>query len=224
MANLYENIKRLREKSGMSQEDLASLTGYTNRSSIAKIEKGLIDLSQTKIELFAKALKVSPGELMGWDEEQPKPDLIEYKSDQDVISKIGGTPYHPTHRVPILGYISAGLPLYAEEHIEGYTYTDLNGGNEYFALRVKGDSMNAARIYDGDLLMVRKQSMVENGNIAVVMVDGENATVKRFYKDGNQVTLMPQSTNPAHLPQVYDVQKIKIEIIGKVVENKISIE
>lgn len=208
---MASNIKHYMETNDIRATDLCQALGFSmstfsdwiNAKSYPRIDK---------IEAMANFFGIQ------------KSDLIEDKSDQDVISKIGGVPYHPTHRVPILGYISAGLPLYAEEHIEGYTYTDLNGGNEYFALRVKGDSMNAARIYDGDLLMVRKQSMVENGNIAVVMVDGENATVKRFYKDGNQVTLMPQSTNPVHLPQVYDVQKIKIEIIGKVVENKINIE
>lgn len=67
MLNLYKNIKRKREELGLSQDDLAQKTGYTNRSSIAKIEKGLVDLPQTKIEVFAEALKTTPQELMGWD-------------------------------------------------------------------------------------------------------------------------------------------------------------
>ena len=122
------------------------------------------------------------------------------------------------HRIPILGRISAGLPLYAEQHIEGYTLTDLNGGAEYFALRVSGDSMNAARIQDGDILIVRRQEEVENGEVAVVMVGDEDATVKRFYATGTTVTLMPQSTNPEHQPQIYDTAKTKIRVIGKVVK------
>ena len=69
MTELYKNIKKLREELGLSQEELAKRTGYTNRSSIAKIEKGLVDLSQTKIELFAKVLGVAPGDLMGWEQE-----------------------------------------------------------------------------------------------------------------------------------------------------------
>ena len=85
-----------------------------------------------------------------------------------------------------MGLISAGLPLYAEQHIEGYTYTDLNHGEEYFALRVKGDSMNAARINDNDVLIVRKQCTVENGEIAVVMVGDNDAVVKRFYQNGSE--------------------------------------
>lgn len=70
MLVLYENIKNLREQKGMSQDELAELTGYTSRSSIAKIEKGLVDLQQSKIIAFAKALGVSPSELMGWNEPQ----------------------------------------------------------------------------------------------------------------------------------------------------------
>ena len=297
MTELYKNIKLLREKLGMSQDELALLTGYTNRSSIAKIEKGIVDLSRTKIELFAKALNVSPGELMGWEENSSEQteftektmklaknirylrkkmglsqdDLAKkfgYKSyttiqkwesgvseppfkqltalsklfevdmdtlincdlekpdtnTENIIKKIGGVPYTTSKRIPILGYISAGLPLYAEEHIEGYTYTDLNHGSEYFALRVKGDSMTAARIFDNDILIVRKQSTVENGEIAVVIVDSENATVKRFYQKGDIVTLSPQSLNPKHLPQIYDLKQVPIRIIGKVVRNQIDFE
>lgn len=134
----------------------------------------------------------------------------------------GFTPYHPTHRIPILGHISAGHPLYADEHIEGYTYTDLNGGAEYFALRVNGDSMDAARIHDGDLLIIRRQDIVDNGDIAVVLVDDDDATVKRFYRDGDTITLMPQSTNPIHKPQVYDARSTRIRIQGRVVRNQIS--
>lgn len=130
--------------------------------------------------------------------------------------------YNPTHKIPILGRISAGLPLYAEEHIEGYTYTTLNGGAEYFALKVKGDSMNAARIYDGDTLIVRRQEVVENGQIAVVIVNDDEATVKRFYQTGTTVTLMPQSTNPIHQPQIYDAKATNIRVLGLVVKNEIS--
>lgn len=127
------------------------------------------------------------------------------------------------HTIPILGRISAGLPLYAEQHIEGYTVTDLNGGAEYFALRVRGDSMDALGIRDGYTIIVRLQDEVENGQVAVVMVGDEDATVKRFYANGTTVTLMPQSTNPAHQPQIYDTAKTSIKVIGRVVEVKFTL-
>lgn len=133
-------------------------------------------------------------------------------------------PYSPTTRIPILGTISAGLPLYAEEHIEGYTYTDLNHGNEYFGLRVKGDSMTAARIHEGDIVIIRRQDYIENGEIAVVIVGDDEATIKRYYQDENSpiVTLTPQSYNPEHQPQTYDARKTNIRILGKVVRVQID--
>lgn len=120
--------------------------------------------------------------------------------------------------IPILGKISAGLPIYAEENIEGYTITDLNGGANYFALRVSGDSMNAARINDGDIIIVREQDTVDPGEIAVVRVGDDEATVKRFFQTGSTVTLVPQSYNQRHKPQIYDLKTTNIGILGKVVK------
>ena len=117
--------------------------------------------------------------------------------------------------------MAAGLPIFAEENIEGYTYTDLNGGADYFALRVEGDSMDAARIFDGCLVIVRKQDIVEDGQIAVVLVDHEDATIKRFHREGDTVILSPQSTNPAHKPLVYNLRETKIKIEGKIAEVKL---
>lgn len=295
----HENIKKYRKLRGLSQSALAELTGYGDRSSIAKIESGSVDLPQSKISAFAKALGVSPVTLMGINDESislskakellseksknnprlssserleylfnlldydpmvisfnldiepdhlnnwlikgtlpPKPivdmilGLLQMKSyellNENELkayheeSDDWGVPYNPTHRIPILGRISAGLPLYAEEHIEGYTYTELNHGGEYFALRVTGDSMTAARISEGDILIVRCQDIVENGEIAVVMVNGDEATVKRFHRDGDTVTLTPQSYNPAHQPQVYNIKKTPVRVLGRVVQNQIS--
>ena len=108
--------------------------------------------------------------------------------------------------------------LYLRHNTEGYVYTELNGGNEYFGLRVVGDSMNAARICEGDIIIVRQQEQVEDGEIAVVMVGDEDATVKRFHREGRNVFLSPQSFNPANKVQVYDLKETNIRIIGKVVQ------
>ena len=148
-----------------------------------------------------------------------KSDLIEDKTQQPALPS-GASEYDLSklHRIPVLGKIAAGLPLYADENVEGYTYTELNGGAEYFALRVTGDSMNALRINEGDIVIVRRQPEVENGEVAVVLVDGENATLKRFYQTESSITLMPQSTNPTHVPQVYDPAKTRVDVLGKVVK------
>lgn len=204
---LYKKIKARREELGMSQEELATKLGYKSRSTINKIEMGKNDITQSKIKAFAEALQTTPGYLMGYD----------------TVSSDGVEPYNPKmHKIPVLGYIAAGLPLYADEHIDDYTYTERNGGAEYFALRIKGDSMTAANIPDKSLVIVRRQETVENGEIAAVRVNNENATVKRFKQDKNIVQLIPQSYNPEHQIQIYDLKKDKIEIIGKVVECKVE--
>lgn len=197
-------IRTAREAAKMTQDELGTICG-TTKQTIFKYESGIItNIPIDRIEKIANALGVSPGYLTGWDDSLPAEtvplDLSLFR------------------RIPILGRISAGLPLFAEQHIEGYTMTDLNGGAEYFALRVSGDSMNAAGINDGYLVIVRRQPVVESGEIAVVMVGEGDATVKRFYTTDSTVTLMPQSTNPEHKPQIYDTLKTPVVVLGKVIK------
>ncbi len=206
--SLGSRICELRRKKGMTQSELGACCG-TTKQTIYKYETGVVtNIPLDKLEQIAGALDVTPSYLTGWEKEE-RPPLPE-----------GAIPidFSKYHRIPILGRISAGLPIYAEEHIEGYTLTELNGGAEYFALRVTGDSMNAARVNDGDLVIVRRQEEVESGEVAVVRVGLEDATVKRFYRTGTTVTLMPQSTNPAHKPQIYDLAVTEITVVGKVVK------
>ena len=128
----------------------------------------------------------------------------------------GAVPYNPVmHRIPILGDIAAGLPIFSEENYEGYTYTELNHGGKYFALKVKGDSMTAANIPD-------VQPTVENGEIAAVRINHDTFTIKRFKQEKNIVMLMPQSYNPEHQTQIYDLKQDDVEIVGKVVECKVG--
>lgn len=210
--NVGERIKQKREAVGITQTELAEIVG-TTKQNIYKYESNIVsNIPSDKIEAIAQALHTTPAYLMGWDNANTSSDPIPLPPDAEPLD------LSTLHRIPILGQIAAGMPMYAEENIEGYTYTELNGGHEYFALRVRGDSMTAARINDGDIIIVRKQSTVDNGDMAVVMVDMECATVKRFYQTGSTVTLMPQSMNPAHKPQVYDLTCTNIEILGKVVK------
>ena len=131
----------------------------------------------------------------------------------------GAYPYEPTQRVPIIGRVPAGEPMLAEQYIEGYTYIDIKEPGDYFALRVTGDSMNAAKINDGDLVIVKKQCTVENGQIAVVIVNGFDGTVKKYYQSGSTVTLMPVSFNPEHQPKMVDAREVTI--VGRVVQSQI---
>ena len=122
MLELYKNIKRLREEKGMSQDTLAKLTGYTDRSSITKIEKGQVDLQQSKIELFAKALGTTARELVGWEN---KP--LTEKNKSGVI-------------INVLGSVAAGIPIDAVEDIidEEEVTEDMARQGKLFGLRIKG--------------------------------------------------------------------------------------
>ncbi len=201
------------KKTGFDSEH-PKLTEYISVKLKEKYLKELFS-SVSVYEELIKKYGTTNKDLSKWISED-KQEQFEYEDDKINLNK-----YNPKiHKIPILGTIAAGLPIYAEQHIEDYTYTDRNHGAEYFALRVKGDSMNAASISEGSLLIVRRQENVENGEIAVVMVNDENATVKRFKKDGNIIQLIPQSYNPNHQIQIYNIAQDNIRIIGKVVECK----
>lgn len=120
---------------------------------------------------------------------------------------------------PVLGKISAGLPILAAENIEDYSFapsSKIQEGYDYFFLRVQGDSMNM-EFPDGCLLLVQRQASLEKGQIGVFRINGDDATVKRFKEENGLVMLEPRSTNPIHETQTYDPSKIKVEIIGKVI-------
>lgn len=205
MLQLYKNIKNKRIEMGISQEELARRTGYTNRSSIAKIESGKVDLSQTKIMQFAEALDTTPSDLMGWDEE-PASQKESLEGIENII------PLPKTHKIPLLGNIACGEPITAVENIDTYVDTP-DCVSADFALTCKGDSMIDARIYNGDIVYIREQPEVENGEIAAVLIDGE-ATLKRVYYQRNKIILQPE--NKKYEPLVYVGEEIlDVRILGK---------
>lgn len=136
----------------------------------------------------------------------------------DWKQRAGATPCNPAQVAPLLGTVRAGLPMYAVENIEGYIPIRQTDGAKYFWLNIRGDSMNAAGMNEGDQILVREQPEVENGEIAVVLVNGDEATVKCFRQEGDLVILTPRSSNPAHQPQVYDLKKTPVQVLGRVVE------
>ncbi len=203
MLELYKNIKRLREEKGMSQDTLAKLTGYTDRSSITKIEKGQVDLQQSKIELFAKALGTTARELVGWEN---KP-LTEKKKTGVIIN--------------VLGSVAAGIPISAVEDIidEEEVTEDMARQGNLFGLRIKGHSMEP-NICDGDTVIVKEQPDAENGETIVVLINGDEATCKKLYKyDDGSIRLVPN--NPAYEPKLYtltEISTLPVTIVGKVIE------
>lgn len=209
---ISEKIQRLRAENNMTQEEFGKIAGASNKT-VSSWEKGEKTPRLKYVQKICSHFDIDMHLFVDEDNNIYKRTIPDSAMPID-LSKL--------KRIPVLGRIAAGTPIYAEENIEGYTYTDLNGGGEYFGLRVRGDSMNAARIQDGDIVIVRRQDIVDNGQIAVCLIDGEEATLKRFSQSGNIVTLMPQSTNPAHQPFIFDIAKTHVDILGLVVRVEFS--
>lgn len=204
MLELYKNIKRKRQQLKMTQTDLALKMGYADKSMIAKIEKGNVDLPQSKILAFANVLETTPGELMGWDYEAEPTETVDniYKLD-----KI---------KLPMLGKVACGEPIFADEDRESYIMIGTDIGAD-FCLQCQGDSMINARIHDGDIVFVKKTDIVENGEIAVVIIDDE-ATLKRFfyYREQNLVILKPE--NPKYQDIILTGEQLnQVRVIGRAV-------
>lgn len=154
MIDLYRNIKQLREDKGLSQDELAKKTGYTSRSSIAKIEKGEVDLPRSKIIAFAEALDTTPSYLMGWSDIPNSPENEAKQFDNIFPVSI--------KKFPLLGEIACGEPIFVNEDRESYVLsgTDINAD---FCLKAKGDSMIGARIFDGDVVFIKKLKLWKMG-------------------------------------------------------------
>ncbi len=198
--SLGQNVRMFRERLGLSQEELAKRLGYKDRSTIAKIESNVNDITQSKIIAIAEALQTTPAALMGWDTSTLPTNII---------------PMPEMRKIPLIGSIACGAPILAEEHIEEYINIPKHITNADFALICKGDSMINARIFDGDIVYIRQQSTVENGEIAAVLIDGE-ATLKRVRLYPDRIILEPE--NPLYDPLVYRGEEMNaVRILGKAV-------
>jgi repressor LexA len=142
--------------------------------------------------------------------------------DLQLIKDIDGDSAHArTVDIPLVGMVTCGVPILAQENIEGYIPVSVSlakSGSKYFLLRAKGDSMNKAGINDGDIILVRQQSTAQNGDIVVALIDDE-ATVKEFQHSKNCVVLMPRSNNKNHKPIIltenFQVQGVAVTTIPK---------
>lgn len=121
-------------------------------------------------------------------------------------------------KLPVIGKISAGLPILATENIIDYAFAPssyIKSDYNYFYLLVQGDSMNR-KFNDGDYILVQQQDTLENDEIGVFLIEDE-ATVKRYKAEDGIIKLYPMSTNPIHEAQFYDPKRVKVKIIGKVI-------
>ena len=205
-----EKIKQARIDKGLTQEELAEKLGYKSRSSVNKIETGGRDIPRSQIKRIAEILDVSPISLLGFEDEKPTDPLTELTAQFDNIKPV------QLKRFPMLGEIACGEPIWADEDHESYVMADMDIKAD-FCLRAKGDSMINARIYDGDIVFIKEMPIVENGDIAAVIIDNE-ATLKRFYYDKENNYLQLIAENPLYKPLVYRNEQLdQIRVLGKAV-------
>jgi repressor LexA len=212
---MSEKIKQLRMEHGLTLEQVANKVGV-GKSTVRKWETGIIaNMKRDKIAALAEALYTTPAYLMGWEESEPQAEQ------NDLFTQLGIMPISKK-KLPILGNAACGEPKYAEQTFEGYVTVGADMQAD-FCLYAKGDSMVNARIHDGDIVFVRKQDIVEDGEIAVVLVE-DDTTIKRVYYDreNNILTLVPE--NPAFKVMRYVGAELnQIRILGKVIAGQYNV-
>lgn len=195
-------LKQLRIEKNKYQSDVATFLGIT-ASAYGFYENGKRDIPTEYLIKLSEYFNCSIDYLLG-------------NSNVKDTSNVFPTNDKPI-RLPVLGKISAGLPLLATENIEGYEFapaTQLNSDYEYFYLRCTGNSMNL-KFNDGDLLLIQKQNYIEDGEIGVFLIANEDATVKKFHQKNDVILLEPMSSDSSYNTQVYSTKEVKI--IGKVI-------
>lgn len=193
-----ERIRLKRKQKSMTLEELSRFVGVS-RQTLSRYENNIIAVPSDRMELVATALDTTPAYLMGWDDEG-----LSYKGILPIKTK----------SVPMLGEIACGEPTFADQQYNAYQEAD-GAINADFCLKCKGDSMIGDGINDGDIVFIRKQDSVENGEIACVIIDDE-ATLKHVYISDNNITLIASNTN--YPPMVYGEHDAgTIKILGKAI-------
>ena len=198
--NIGDIMRTRRQELGLTLEEVGDYVGV-GKSTVRKWEHGDIEnMKRDKIALLSKILKLSPLTFITGE--------VEYGTPDNII------PLPKMKKIPLLGTIACGEPILATENIEALINADENL-NADFALRCKGDSIINARIFDGDIVYIREQPDVEDGEIAAVLI-GEEATLKRVYKYPSKVVLRPE--NPLYDDMIYSKEEMnEVRILGKAV-------
>lgn len=198
-----KNLKYLREKAGMEQIDLAYQLGRKSSSSISEWEKGKYTPKVGVLAEIASIFNVDMDDMMNYDLSLKPTNVIEIKE---------------TKSIPLLGSIACGEPILAENNISEYISFPaelLPKGGKFFFLSASGDSMEP-NINNGSLVLIRKQSNVENGEIAAVIFDdATEATLKRVNRQGKMMMLIADNTN---YPPIIVDESTPIRIVGKAIK------
>lgn len=202
---LGQRIRKLRTDRGLTQQELADRCGFSGRSVINRLEVGRNDINQNKLRKLADALGVDVA------------DILYVNTDEE--HNVQAT------KIPVLGSVKAGVPLEAITDVVGYEEIPKvwTTQGSYFGLVISGDSM-MPYFLDGDIVIVKKQNTCDNGEIAIVLVNGNDACCKKFYKNASGVSL--HSLNPSYEPMVFtpeEVESLPVQVIGVVVEMRRSV-
>lgn len=216
-----DRLKKAMASKQYKQIDLCNKTGI-DKALISNYLSGKYKAKSDKLHQLAKALDVSEGWLMGYDVDMDR-EWFEEKEPSDLI--IDNARYIETTskqvKIPVLGKVPAGVPIEAIEDILGYVeipYSMLNGGNNYFALKVDGDSMYPD-YRTGDTIIIRQQNDCNSGDDCIVMVNGDDATFKRVIKQENSIILKPlNNTYEPYYFTEYDIITKPVRILGVAIE------
>lgn len=201
--NIGKNIKSRRIDLGLTLEEVAKIVGVS-RQTIQRYESGVIaSIPSDRIEKLAQALNTTPAFVMFGNRVAP--------------------PHKKGTRIPVLGRVAAGIPIEAIEDVEDWEEIpeSMAKNGEYFALRIKGESMSP-KLQPGDIVIVKKQNDVDTGDTAIVLVNGNDATVKQIKKTETGIMLVGLNLE-IYQPHFYsnkEIEELPVKIIGKVVESR----
>lgn len=195
---LASNLQKLMDRESITQKDIAVIAGVSQQS-VSNWLAGKLMPRMGAIEKIAECFGIA------------KSDLLEMKDGYESKAT----------RIPVLGTVKAGIPITAVQEILDYEEIspEMARCGEYFALRIKGDSMEP-RMHEGDVVIVKQQSTVDSGQIAIVLVNGDEATVKkvRFRDNGIELIAFNSYVYEPHFYSAEEIQRLPVEIIGRVVE------
>lgn len=217
---MYEVFEKLLALNDVNVSDVVKATGV-KYSTISNWKKRRNRLSPNNAQKIADFFHVSLDYLMTGKEKKDLSDFyvsVKEKMEQDLLE--GHNDFQARKRIPVFGRVAAGVPITAIKEILDWEDIDDSYHGEFFGLKVVGDSMSP-RICEGDVLIIRSQPDVENGQIAIVQVNGDTATCKKVLKNEGGISLI--SLNPMYEPMVFtkeQVEELPIAIIGRVIENR----
>lgn len=194
---MSNKIKELRKQKNLSQKELADMIPV-NQTAISQWERGITTPNPDALKRLCQIFNRSSDYFLGIENKETKKGI----------------------KIPVFGHVAAGVPISAIEDIIDYEEIteDLADTGEYFGLVIKGESMEP-RMTTGDVVIVRSQSTIENGEIAIVLVNGDEATCKKIKKTPEGIMLI--SFNQEYEPMFYSnkqIEQLPVRIIGKVIE------